>query len=176
MTEWGVYWQAIAAIATVLVGTYGVIKIRHELKRLNEQRAKEIADAEVTAKLKRTEFFLDQHRRLFDNEDLFKILCLIDDDSSELAKPEMWDQNRKFLAFLEEIALLVRSNQIDKDVAYYMFGYYAICAKTGLDVGNNLAEGIITTPEHWGLLFDFASDAQEYFRNNPNGPPKDISL
>lgn len=129
MSEWAVYWQALSAIATAIVGTWGIVKIRSELRRLNEQRENEKKDAERDAKLKRTEFFLEQHRRLFDNEELFEILCLIDDDSAELRKPDMADKKRKFLTFLEEMALLVQSEQIDKSVAYYMFGYYAICVK-----------------------------------------------
>lgn len=144
--------------------------------RLNEQREKDITDKEISAKLDRTEFFLDQHRRLFDNPELYEILCLIDDDDEKLKQPAMWDKKRKFLTFLEEIALLVRSNQIKEDVAFYMFGYYAIRVKEGLGEGKNFSVGIDTSAAHWGLFFKFAADAESYFQRNPNDPPLDISL
>ena len=73
---------------------------------------------DTSAKLKRTEFFLDQHRRLFDDAALYSVLCLIDADKAELAKEEMWHAKRKFLTFIEEIALLVCSEQINRDVAF----------------------------------------------------------
>lgn len=101
---------------------------------------------------------------------------LIDDDNAELAKPEMWDKKRKFMTFLEEIALLVRSEQIDREVAFYMFGYYATCVKKGLNEGGNFTIGIDTSPEHWGLLFGFTADSEAYAQKNPSGPSLAISL
>ena len=76
MSEWAVYWQALAAMATVVFGVVGLVKIYQELRRLNEQRAKDLEDKETAARLKRTEFFLSQHRRLFDNAELYEVLCL----------------------------------------------------------------------------------------------------
>lgn len=178
MSEWAVYWQAIGIVATVGFGLVGLYKIYQELKRLNEQRSTEIeqrnieiADKERSEKLKRTEFFLDQHRRLFDNPELFEILCLIDDDNPILAKQEMWDKKRKFLTFFEEIALLVRSGQLDKNVALYMFGYYVTCAKR-----ENFSAGIDTSRAYWGLLHEFADDAESYLQQNTDGPPPGMTL
>ena len=172
MTEWAIYWQALGAIATVIFGLFGLYKIFQELRRLNEQRAKDQTDKETAAKLKRTEFFLDQHRRLFDDKELYSVLCLIDEDSPELTQRDMWDKKRKFLTFLEEMALLVRSDQINRDVAFYMFGYYAICVRHG----KNFAVGINPSEEHWGLFYRFAAEAEEYAVTHPDGPPQSISL
>jgi hypothetical protein len=172
MAEWGVYWQTINTSFTVIVGSVGLYKIYHELKRIFEQRKNELEGKETTAKLKRTEFFLNQHRRLFDNTDLYEILCLIDDDHKKLAEPNMADKKRKLLTFLEEIALLVKSNQIDADVAYYMFGYYANCILTG----TNFATGIDTSRKYWGLLYEFTADSKKYFEKYSDGPPKNLSL
>ncbi|MBC3864233.1 hypothetical protein H8K32_19190 [Undibacterium jejuense] len=172
MAEWAVYWQSAGVIATTIFGIVGLLKIYQELKRLNEQREKDISDKETAAKLKRTEFFLAQHRRLFDDKDLYSVLCLIDADSPKLAEEEMWDQKRKLLAFLEEIALLVSSNQINKDVALYMFGYYAICAQEG----KNFRVGIDLSRKYWELLYRFVDDAKIYLKNNENGPPANMTL
>lgn len=167
MSEWAVYWQALGVVVGALVGVVGLYKIYQELKRINEQRAKELADKDISAKLKRTEFFLNQHRRLFDNPELYSVLCLIDSDSEKLRPEEMWDKKRKFLTFIEEIALLVDSDQINENVAYYMFGYYARCAKEGINFG----EGIDLAQEYWGLFYKFSAAAEEFANQHPNGPP-----
>lgn len=156
MAEWGVYWQATGVVAAIIFGSFGLYKIYHELKRLNEQRTKDISDKETAAALKRTEFFLAQHRRLFDNPELYSILCLIDSDHADLALEENWDKKRKLLTFFEEIALLVNSGQINKDVAIYMFGYYIRCAI----YGKNFCVGIDPSPEHWRLLYDFLHEVE----------------
>lgn len=168
MSEWAVYWQAFTAFLTALFGIVGLYKIYQELRRLNEQRSKDAADKETAARLKRTEFFLNQHRRLFDNPELYSVLCLIDDDSEKLLPQEMWDKKRKFLTFIEEIALLVDSQQIDRNVACYMFGYYARCAKEG----KNFAIGIDLSKEYWGLFYRFCTYAEEYASENMDGPPQ----
>lgn len=172
LPEWGVHWQVVNTIFTIIVGIFGLYKIYQEIKRLADQRANELESKLTSAKLKRIEFFLAQHRRLFDNNELYSILCLIDDDNQKLAEPGMADKKRKFLTFLEEIALLVRSEQVEPDVAYYMFGYYATCALTG----TNFADGIDTSRKYWGLLYEFAANSKIYLKKNPDGPPNNLSL
>lgn len=172
MQEWAVYWQAAGVLATLIFGAVGLYKIYQELRRLNEQRDKDAHDKETSARLKRTEFFLAQHRRLFDDKDLHEVLCLIDSDDEKLAERNMWDKKRKLMAFFEEIALLVKSGQIDKNVALYMFGYYAVCAREG----PNFTEGIDLAREYWMLFFDFSDEALEYLSQNKDSPQKIISL
>ena len=156
----------------MLFGYVGLKKIREDLVRLSEQRAKEIEDKEVAARLKRTEFFLNQHRRLFDNAELYSVLCLIDHDEEVLRDPAMADKKRKFLTFFEEIELLVRSGHIDPDVAHYMFGYYAICVKEG----KNFHSGINMAPIYWRLFYDFAQASENFRTMYPSGPPDAMKL
>lgn len=172
MVEWNVIWSALGTVATFLFGFYGLKKIRYDLDRLAEQRDKEISDAVAAAGLKRTEFFLSQHRRLFDDQDLYEVLCMIDGDEQGLIAPGMADKKRKFLTFYEEMALLVKSGQIEKSVAFYMFGHYAICARHG----KNFRVGLDLSPKHWGLFFKFVAAAESYRRKHPMGPPDDIHL
>jgi hypothetical protein len=166
MADWGIYWQAIGVIAATLFGTFGLIKIISELKQISEKQEHENRDRERAAKLSRTEFFLSQHRRLFDNEDLYDVLCLLDGDEEELTDEGMPDKKRKFLTFIEEMALLVNSGQINREVAFYMFGYYAICARNGV----NFAAGMDMSLQHWSLFFDFANNAEVFLDMNPDGP------
>lgn len=172
MQDWAVYWQALGILSAIIFGTVGLYKIYHELRRLNEQRKKDTDDREIAARLQRTEFFLSQHRRLFDDKDLYEVLCLIDEDKPRLADQDMWDKKRKLLVFFEEIALLIRSNQIDSDVAYYMFGYYSQCAR----IGTNFLHGIDPSKEHWGLFYEFSDAAETFLSKNNNGPSKELSL
>jgi hypothetical protein len=168
MAEWAVHWQALGVVAAVFFGVFGLYKIYRELKRLNEQREKEQQDKETSARLKRTEFFLNQHRRLFDDETLFSVLALIDENRSELAKVEMHNAKRKFLTFIEEIALLVQSGQINKDVALYMFGYYARLARRS----TNFEVGVNPSREHWSLFYWFTDEAEIFSLKYPHGPPR----
>lgn len=172
MQEWGTCWQALGVLSAVVFGSFGLYKIYHELTRLNEQRIKDIHDKESTAKLKRTEFFLAIHRRLFDDAELYKVLKLIDSDDAALAKEDMWDAKRKLLVFFEEIALLVRSAQINRDVAYYMFGYYSLCARHG----ENFMEGISVQREYWALFFEFSDGAEDFLDKNKAGAPDTMVL
>lgn len=151
-------WQIFAIILTSVVGIIGVIKVYSELQRIKDQRAKESAAIELAAKLKRTEFFLSQHRRLFDDQKLFEVLCLLDSDDWKLAERSMWDSNRKFLTFIEEIELLVSAGQINSDVAQYMFGYYACCARNG----PNFNAGINSRESYWRLFNRFCDSHEEF--------------
>jgi len=153
ITEWKDIATIIAAIVAVPGALIAAWKTFQEIKKGRIQREKE-------QQLKRTEFTLAQHRRLFDDSTLYSVLCLIDSDDLKLKNQDMWDAKRKFLTFFEEIELLVGSGDSNKNVAYYMFGYYAKCA---LD-GNNFKEGINLKPEYWGLFFKFVADANEYLK------------
>jgi hypothetical protein len=134
-------------------------KTYQELKKSQIEKQKEQL-------LKRIEFTLDQHRRLFDDEVLYSVLSLIDADDEKLAQKDMWDSKRKFITFFEEIALLVKSEQIDKNVAYYMFGYYAKCAKEG----KNFQVGIHLDEKYWGLFFNFADESNKFLDECEENP------
>lgn len=149
-----------------------MFKILVELKAIKEQKAKQLESEEKNAQLLRTEFFLQQHRRLFDDEDLTDVLSKIDNDDVDLAAPGMHDKKRKFLAYLEEMALLTQSGQINQEVAMYMFGYYARAALEG----SNFAIGIRMDESNWGLLFKFKREADQYFLNPRKIIPSEIKL
>jgi hypothetical protein len=161
MSEWKDFWQNVGIAVSIIIGVIGASKVIVELRRFREQREKEVADHIAGHKLKRTEFFLDQHRRLFDNDDLYEVLCFLDGDLPQLADPAMWDKKRKFLTFIEEIALLVKSGYINPRAAYYMFGYYAQCAHEG----RHFRVGIAMTAEHWALFFRFVENSKRFDRN-----------
>ena len=159
MSEWAVFWQAVGVILLLGGAAFGGIKFFGELKRLRQQRENE-------ASLKRTEFFLAQHRRLFDDEDLAAVLKHLDGDDAILAENCFWDRKRKFLTFIEEIEFLVVSEKLNSETAYYMFGHYALCAKDG----TNFNVGIDLSQIHWKVFYNFCGKSETYQSKNPGGP------
>jgi len=165
MTEWAVIWQALAVILAVLGAGFGGVKFFKELKLLREQREEE-------ASLKRTEFFLAQHRRLFDDQELASVLKHLDGDDDILAEEDFWERKRKFLTFIEEIQFLIASKKLNPDSCYYMFGYYALCAKDG----KNFNAGIDGSLTHWRVFHIFCDKSATYRASNPDGPGELLQL
>lgn len=145
MAEWSATWQSVG------IGITLCIAIGTLLKYIQDKTVAQKQELE-SRKLERIKFFLDQSRRLFDDPDLRSVLKHIDGDDPELADPSHWDNNRKFLVFIEEIELLIRSRMLDDDACQYMFGYYANRALEG----DNFKSGIDFKEEHWKLFTEFA--------------------
>lgn len=165
MAEWAAHWQAVGIMVALITLIGGGWKIWVELKTLGSQRASD-------SLLKRTEFFLKQHRLLFDDPILFEVLRHIDGDEAPLAEMAMWDKKRKFLTFIEEISLLSSSGFINPSIAYYMFGYYAISAKDG----SNFMVGINMDRIHWQAFYDFCEKAEKYLDENRDCKKLNLNL
>ena len=162
-------WKDVAAILGTVVAVPGVLfsvyKAWQEVVRIGEQRQAEIDQRDRTGKqrereleLKRVEFTLAQHRRLFDDKSLCSVLQCLDGDQLSLRDPQIIESKRKFLTFFEEMILLRNSGYISDDIALYMFGYYAKCAHRG----ENFRFGIAYKPEYWNLFMSFAEEAEHY--------------
>jgi hypothetical protein len=105
-------------------------------------------------------FSLDQHRRLFDDAELFEVLNLIDgteEDQRQLSRPEMGNKKRKLITFFEEMVLLIRAGYMSEDFALYMFGYYALQARQN----PKFMTGISSAYSDFGIFFDFADRYDE---------------
>jgi hypothetical protein len=74
---------------------------------------------------KRADSFIAMRNKLKENEVFKRICALIETDNPELEKIPFADK-RDFLGFFEEVALMMNSGLINKRVAHYMFGYYAL--------------------------------------------------
>lgn len=149
LIEWKDLATIIGTAVSIPVAGFAVFKGFDELRKNREQRDRDL-------KLKRVEFTLAQHRRLFDDPVLYSVMRFLDGDHPQLAINEMWDPKRKFLTFMEELCLLVNDGLVDRDIAHYMFGYYAATAYDG----KNFREGIEWKPEFWGLFFAFAEETK----------------
>lgn len=73
----------------------------------------------------RAEYFFALEKRLVDNENFLKILGMLEfDDPAVSTVPFV--QKRELIGLFEEVAIMMNSKFMRKEVALYFFGYYAI--------------------------------------------------
>lgn len=132
--------SAVVAALTVLVGLGTLWK---SLREYNKSNA-----------LKRFEKFQDM-RVKFDSGMIAKIRDLIgQEDKTELEKISIADKER-FMAFYEEIALMNQSKLLSNNIAFYMFGYYALEAFRSPE----FVKGVNMKSIYWSLFVSFCERA-----------------
>ncbi len=105
---------------------------------------------------RRAEQFVQMRRRLKENKVFYEICSLLDTDDPKLAAVPLQDRY-DFLGFFEEIVLLTNSGLLRKEVAYYMFAYYAIeCWDS-----THFWENINRDSNYWKLFRDFAEQMKQ---------------
>jgi hypothetical protein len=104
-------WKEIATVAGVLLALGTLIKGVIEYAHQGAQ--------------KRAEHFVAMRKRLKENAVFEELCALLETDDPKLREIPFKDK-RSLLGFFEEVALMMNSGLIRKDVAHYMFGYYAI--------------------------------------------------
>ena len=100
-----------ATIAGVVVAVVTFIKVVIEYRAQGTQ--------------KRVERFLEMRKRFKENAQFKEILSLIEHDDPKLADVP-FKEKRDLLGFFEEVAIMLNSGLIRKEIVHYMFGYYAI--------------------------------------------------
>jgi len=109
---------------------------------------------------KRAESFFEMRKRLKDNPIYRDILSMVDLRDPAVQATSFKDR-RDLLGFFEEVALLVNSRVIRREVAHYMFGYYAIRVWENDDFWH----GVNRASPYWALFRHFAEDMQAIERN-----------
>lgn len=110
-------------------------------------------------KQRRVDHFVMLRRRLKENPVFSEISLFLDNDDPKLK--EISPQNKRdFLGLLEEVALLHNSRFISRELAYYMFGYYAIACVESKNFWANFS--VEKNNKYWQLFFDFAKKAKEF--------------
>lgn len=99
---------AIIAIITAGVGIFTLIKGLREYSMQGAQ--------------KRVDLFLEMRKRFKENADFKKMIILIATDNDELTTIDLREKYN-YLGFFDEIAIMVNSGLIRKEVALYTFGY-----------------------------------------------------
>lgn len=104
----------------------------------------------------RAQHFVQMRRRFLETPQYREILDLLATDSRALTEISV-QEKRNFVGFLEEVALMVNSGLIRRDVAHYMFGYYVLlCHKS-----QNFWSGLDRTSQYWTVFRSFASEMEQ---------------
>jgi len=104
---------------------------------------------------KRAQQFLELRKLFRENQQFQKIMAFLYHNGS----PSQFSDNDKieFMAFFEDIAFLMNSGLIRKEVAFYMFGFDAITAcNNALFWPSDLKKD-----KYWSLLTDFVKQMEE---------------
>lgn len=109
---------------------------------------------------KRAEHFIEMRRRLKENETFKQLCALLETDDPALAAIPFADK-RDFLGFFEEVALMLNSGLIRKEVVHYMFGYYALRCWESEHFWQNGNHGVNRDSIYWSLFRDFTQRMQE---------------
>jgi hypothetical protein len=101
---------------------------------------------------KRAEQFVLMRRRFLEDPLFREILNGLPSDDPKLATFPIQDR-RNFLGFLEEVALMVNSRIIRREIAHYMFGYYVLLA----DKSQNIWTDLDRESVYWTVFRNFAT-------------------
>lgn len=98
----------------------------------------------------RAQQFIQLHRRFRENHKFARLIDLLEGDDPQLAAEPLADR-REFLAFFEELAIMVNSRLIRVELAHYVFGYYVgLCGRS-----RHLWAGLNREDTFWTLFNDF---------------------
>lgn len=107
--------------------------------------------------------FIEMRRRFLENPGFRELLTLIAQGNEEVANKPSQDR-RNLVGFLEEVALLMNSGLIKKDVVHYMFGQAAIA----IDTCEPFWNGLDKESEYWTVFRGFVRD----MKTGPSQLPK----
>ncbi len=104
----------------------------------------------------RAQNFVQMRRRFLETPQYRQILDMLAVDDPKLCD-ESVQEKRNFIGFLEEVALMVNSRLIRREVAHYMFGYYVLLAAKSL----HFWEGLDKDSQYWTVFRKFAEEMQD---------------
>ena len=135
-------WKDLAAVVGAVIALITLVKAVIEYAHQGAQ--------------KRAEYFLEMRKRLKENTSFREICALLETDDPNLqAVP--FKEKRDLLGFFEEVALMVNSGLIRREVAHYMFGYYAIRCWESDHFWSDVNRG----STYWELFKDFSLQMKE---------------
>lgn len=146
------YAKDIATIAGVAVAIGTLLKAIFEYNR--------------NSALRRMEYFAKMKDEFLGDTSFSHLTALLEGDDTQLAEMparEKW----RYLVFFEEVALLLRARLIHKEVACYMFGYYALqCDRSRSFWSSSFPKD----QAYWLLFFDFVGRMSEVEKSKHANP------
>lgn len=109
--------------------------------------------------LKRAELYFEIENRFFENEQFRKIVALLENDDPALAEIALQDRIF-FLGLYEQVAIMLNSKLMRKELAHYMFGFYAVKA---LESEHFWSDGHLDKKNpYWTVFRSFAGEMKQY--------------
>jgi hypothetical protein len=108
---------------------------------------------------KRAEIFLKKQNEYFSNKSFNEIRTLLENDDDKLKLISI-EEKRAYLTFFEEVAVLQNTGLIKPDLAYYMYGYYAMKCLESANFWSNINKNKL----FWNVFISFAEDMQNRLR------------
>lgn len=116
----------------------------------------------------RAQHFVQMRRRFLETPQYREILDLLASDDPTLAQVSI-QEKRNFVGFLEEVALMMNSKIINREVAHYMFGYYVLLCKRS----KHFWEGLDRESVYWSVFRRFAAEMERLGERGAE-PPKSL--
>lgn len=136
------FWKSWAIIAAGVIGFITFLTGLLEYVRQGRQH--------------RAENFVQMRRRFLETPQYRQILDKLAVDDPTL-RDESVQEKRNFIGFLEEVALMVNSKLIRKEVAHYMFGYYVLLAAKSV----HFWEGLDKDSQYWTVFRQFSEEMKK---------------
>jgi hypothetical protein len=105
----------------------------------------------------RAENLLRMMERYLSDERFLQICDLLDARDEDRLSDLKWGSKRVFLGFVEEVALLVNSKLIPREIAYYMLAYYPLRAR---ESGAFMAE-VDPDSQYWQVFNEFTREMEQ---------------
>lgn len=139
---------------TILVASFGgLLTLATLLKAILEYR--------LQGRQKRAELF-DKFKTILKSEPRIVLVnSMLEDDQPALANIPLIDRYY-FLGFFEQVAIAVNSGLIDKDVAHYMFSYFAMQCWESKHFWN----GINKESYYWSVFAKFVKTMRQIEHRN----------
>ncbi len=135
-------WETIKNIILLVGGIVGLLALIKGVIEYSRNNA-----------MKRAEYFSELHKQLNEVVVLSQICKYLDTNSLYLTKLG-YAKKYHFLSFFETVALMVNTGLLKKDLAHYMFSYYAIrCYES-----KNFWADMNKNSPYWTLFCSFADE------------------
>ena len=139
--DWLTATKDIATIAGVLIALFAF--------------GKGVLEYAVKNKLDRFSKFQEIRMRMKENQEFREILSLTETNDQRLKQID-FALKRDLLGLFEEVAMMVSSKILKREVAHYMFGYYAL----RIYESDNFWTNINKNSYYWSVFRKFAEDMQ----------------
>lgn len=145
--------EVVVLSTTALIGLITLIKVLLEFRQRN--------------KIDRINLYLRMRDKYARDSDIKEVCAALGNNDPPICQLT-YQQKRLFLGTMESVALMVRSDVMDKHVAMYMFGYYIVKA---WDADDFWGDGNIDQNDPmWALYKDFVfeiKDIKKEFEREP---------